>query len=147
MSRRWCHQVTAFAAVVTMTREVRTRIRAAGHQPASCSSALLAGLRRRSAQEKAQCTVLLFMRSSPRRLESLGNSNLTTEQSYRNEQVVNYGERGSVRLDVVEGDINAPEAVYDLKTGGATLTEGRIAQIRANLPEGYQDIPVIEIRP
>ena len=80
-------------------------------------------------------------------IESLGNSNLTTEQSYRNEQVVNYGERGSVRLDVVEGDINAPEAVYDLKTGGATLTEGRIAQIRANLPEGYQDIPVIEIRP
>lgn len=54
---------------------------------------------------------------------------------------------GSIRLDVVEGDILEPQAVYDLKTGSATLTPARIAQIQENLPVGYQDIPVTEIRP
>ena len=53
----------------------------------------------------------------------------------------------SVRLDVVEGNIFEPNAVYDLKTGSATLTPDRIAQIQANLPTGYQDIPIVEIRP
>jgi hypothetical protein len=52
-----------------------------------------------------------------------------------------------VRLDVVEGDITSPTAVYDLKTGSATLTPSRISQIRANLPEGSQDTPVTEINP
>ena len=47
----------------------------------------------------------------------------------------------------VEGDPMEPSAVYDLKTGSATLRPARIAQIQANLPQGYQDIPVIEIRP
>jgi hypothetical protein len=37
--------------------------------------------------------------------------------------------------------------IFDLKTGSAMLTSQRIAQIRANLPPGYQDIPIIEYRP
>jgi RHS repeat-associated protein len=80
-------------------------------------------------------------------INALGDSNLSTEVSYLNGRIVSYGTRGSVRLDVVEGDPLEPSAVYDLKTGSATLTPGRIAQIQANLPFGYQDIPVTEIRP
>lgn len=57
------------------------------------------------------------------------------------------GVAGAVRLDVVQGPIDAPTAIYDLKTGSARLTKSRIAQIRANLPKGFQDIPVLEIRP
>jgi hypothetical protein len=60
---------------------------------------------------------------------------------------VTRGTRGSVRLDVVEGPLTAPTAIYDLKTGSARLTADRIAQIRSHLPEGYRDIPVIEVRP
>jgi hypothetical protein len=67
--------------------------------------------------------------------------------SYLNGRVVAYGTRGAVRLDVVEGDPLAPSAVYDLKTGGAALTPARIAEIQANLPPGYQNIPMREIQP
>ncbi|MGO9559436.1 MAG: hypothetical protein ACLPQS_17380 [Acidimicrobiales bacterium] len=80
-------------------------------------------------------------------INALGDSNLSTEVSYLDGEVVPYGTAGSVRLDVVEGNISEPEAVYDLKTGSASLTASRIAQIQANLPPGYQNIPVIEIRP
>ena len=80
-------------------------------------------------------------------INALGDSNLSTEVSYLDGRIVPYGTRGSVRLDVVEGDPLEPSAVYDLKTGSATLTPQRIAQIRANLPSGYQDVPVTEIRP
>jgi hypothetical protein len=67
--------------------------------------------------------------------------------TYLDHQVVPYGTPGSVRLDVVEGDLGTPTAAYDLKTGTATLTPKRIAQIQANLPLGYQNIPIIELRP
>lgn len=80
-------------------------------------------------------------------INALGDSNLSTEVSYLNGEVVPYGTARSVRLDVVEGDILEPQAAYDLKTGSAILTPARIAQIQANLPEGYQDIPVYEVRP
>jgi hypothetical protein len=80
-------------------------------------------------------------------INALGDSNLSTEVSYLNGEVVPYGTAGSVRLYVVEGNVLEPQAAYDLKTGSATLTPARIAQIRANLPPGYQNIPVVEIRP
>jgi hypothetical protein len=80
-------------------------------------------------------------------INALGDSNLSTEVSYLDHQVVPYGTPGSVRLDVVEGDLGTPTAAYDLKTGTATLTPKRIAQIQANLPLGYQNIPIIELRP
>jgi len=80
-------------------------------------------------------------------INALGRSDLSTEVSYLNGEVVPYATRGSVRLDVVEGNPLSPTAVYDLKTGSAALTPARIAQIQANLPAGYQNIPVLEIRP
>jgi hypothetical protein len=56
-----------------------------------------------------------------------------------------YGTRGAIRLDVVEGPLQNPIAVYDLKTGSAQLSPGRIQQIR----NYYQNpnLPVIQIKP
>ncbi|WP_428264119.1 hypothetical protein [Haliangium sp.] len=78
--------------------------------------------------------------------DALGKSNLRTEVSYLYGIRVPYGRKGSVRLDVVEGSVEAPVAVFDLKTGGARLTSARIKQIRRHLPKGSQDIPIVEIR-
>ena len=80
-------------------------------------------------------------------IDALGDTNLSTEVSYLGGKVVPYGAPGSVRLDVVEGNLLKPTAIYDLKTGNATLSPARIEQIRANLPAGSQGIPVKEIRP
>jgi len=70
--------------------------------------------------------------------------NLNTEVSYSGGQVVSRGTPGSVRLDVVRGNPNNPGAVFDLKTGTAQLTPGRVTQIQQNLP---RPVPVKEIRP
>jgi len=79
-------------------------------------------------------------------VEALGRGNLSTEVSYLNGRVVPYGTRGSVRLDVVEGPLNAPTAIFDFKTGSATLSPARINQIRSHLPGGGGNVPVLEIR-
>jgi RHS repeat-associated protein len=78
---------------------------------------------------------------------ALGRSDLHSEVSYLNGRVVPYGTKGSVRLDAVVGTPSAPTAIYDLKTGSATLSPSRIQQILSHLPTGYRDIPVLELRP
>jgi RHS repeat-associated protein len=78
-------------------------------------------------------------------VNALGNTNLSTEVSSLNGRVVPRGTPGSVRLDVVEGPLTGPTAVYDLKTGSATLTPARIQQIQRHIPGGG-NVPVIEIR-
>jgi hypothetical protein len=80
-------------------------------------------------------------------VRSLGRSNLHPEVSYLNGIPVRYGKPGSVRLDVVKGPKAQPTGVWDLKTVSARLTASRIAQIRRHLPKGYQNIPVLEVRP
>ena len=80
-------------------------------------------------------------------IAALGRSDLFSEVSYLNGQVVPYGTRGSVRLDVVVGSPSAPTAIWDLKTGAAALTPARIAQIQSHLPPGFQNVPVLEVRP
>jgi RHS repeat-associated protein len=56
---------------------------------------------------------------------------ISTERSYTNGDIAQYrGEPGSVRLDVVVGDLGNPRVVYDFKFGGAKLTNSRITQIR-----------------
>jgi len=82
-----------------------------------------------------------------RQLTALGRTDVFSEVSYLNGRVVPYGTRGGVRLDVVVGSPGAPIAVYDLKTGSATLTAARIAQIRSHLPGGYQNVPVEAVTP
>ena len=81
-----------------------------------------------------------------REVNALGKNDVHTEVSYLNGQIVPYGTKGSVRLDVVNGPVNSPNAVYDLKTGSATLTPARIQQIQSHLPGGNA-VPVMEIRP
>lgn len=49
-------------------------------------------------------------------------------------------------FNVGEGTVDAPTAVYDLKTGSATLTPARIQQIQSHLPGG-SSVPVYEVRP
>ena len=79
-------------------------------------------------------------------VRALGNSSLKTEMSYLNGRLVNRGTLNSVRLDVVEGPLTSPTAIYDLKTGSATLTPTRILEIQSHIPGG-NNVPVIEVRP
>jgi RHS repeat-associated protein len=71
---------------------------------------------------------------------------ISTEVSYMNGAVVPYGTKGSVRVDAAKGATNAPEAIGDLKCGGACLTQQRINDIRSHLPPGFQNIPILEVR-
>ena len=79
-------------------------------------------------------------------VDALGNVNLATEKSYLNGELVDWGTPGSVRLDVVEGPLDSPTAIYDLKTGSARLTRARIAQIQKHVPGGAS-VPVHMVRP
>jgi hypothetical protein len=56
-----------------------------------------------------------------------------------------YGTRGSVRLDVVEGNLYNPIAVYDFKSGGASLSNRRINQI-LNITGFPQNTPINAIQ-
>ena len=77
-------------------------------------------------------------------VDSLGNSNLCTEVSYKNGAEVKYGTKGSVRFDVVVYDaFGKPICAYDYKTGSATLTEIRIKYMQ---DISGLDIPIYEIR-
>lgn len=51
-----------------------------------------------------------------------------------------------MRLDVVLGQMEAPEMVFDLKTGSARLSKSRVDEIRAQLPMEYKGIPIVGIR-
>jgi RHS repeat-associated protein len=86
-------------------------------------------------------------------VKGLGRDDLTPEVTYLNNERLpnNANAKGSVRLDVVEGPLDAPTAVYDLKTGAAGLSPARIRQIREHLPNSGrlpngQLIPIIEVR-
>lgn len=70
--------------------------------------------------------------------------NVTKEVSYKNGEVVPYGTKGSVRADAVEGNINKPTAVYDLKTGKAKVTQKNIDKYNKHVPGKP---PVKEIKP
>ena len=61
---------------------------------------------------------------------------LSTEQSYLNGEPLGYGTPGSIRIDVGEGTVESPMAVFDLKTGSATLTPARILQVQSQLSGG-----------
>ncbi|MBI5864945.1 MAG: hypothetical protein HZB38_10660 [Planctomycetes bacterium] len=69
---------------------------------------------------------------------------LQLELSYCDGDRATYGTRGSVRLDVVEGNPNCPKAVYDFKFGDACLKECRIAEIRRVTKF---ECPILEIKP
>jgi len=70
--------------------------------------------------------------------------NVSSEVSYLNGKVVPYGTENSVRADVVVGDINSPTAVYDLKTGGATISTTQMNNYKANLPSSVKTIEQVK---
>ncbi|HET7118318.1 MAG TPA: hypothetical protein VFI29_17605, partial [Hanamia sp.] len=70
---------------------------------------------------------------------------VSPEVSYLDGIRVNYGTPGSVRADVVVGDIDNPSAIFDLKTGKAKLTPAEITKYKANLPKSVKTIK--EIKP
>ncbi len=78
-----------------------------------------------------------------------GHRGLSTEVRYVNQRpwLRNIGmpTRGSVILDVVDGPLDNPVAIYDYKFGAAGLSPGRVNQIR-NVT-GFEKIPIKETRP
>ena len=78
-----------------------------------------------------------------------GDRGLSTEVRYVQQQVWQPGTgmptRGSVILDVVDGPVGNPTAIYDYKFGAAGLTPGRIGEIRT--VTGFQNTPIIQVRP
>jgi hypothetical protein len=78
--------------------------------------------------------------------EVLGMEDFSPEVSYLNGAEVKYGTPGSVRVDAIYGPRDKPLAIYDLKTGGASLTQRRIQQIQSHIPGG-SSVPVTEVRP
>lgn len=56
-----------------------------------------------------------------------------------------YGSLGSIRTDVIlRNDVGDPIAIYDVKTGGARLTEARVQELRQSVAPSSR-IPVIEL--
>ncbi len=78
-------------------------------------------------------------------VDSLENKSIQTEVSCLNGALVRHGTPGSIRIDVVYGNLNNPSAFFDLKTGSARLTNARILELRAKAPIG--NYPIIEIKP
>jgi hypothetical protein len=77
-----------------------------------------------------------------------GDRGLSTEVRYVNGAEWKPGMpiRGSVRLDVVEGPLSNPTAVWDYKFGNARLTQDRINQIQATA--GIRpSVPIEAVRP
>jgi hypothetical protein len=57
-----------------------------------------------------------------------------------------YGEPGSIRTDVVmRNEEGTVIAIYDLKTGNATLTPARVRELRSKTGVG-PNVPIIELR-
>jgi len=61
------------------------------------------------------------------------------EISYLGGEKVVYGRKGSIRADVIIGDIKSPIAVFDLKTGSAKLGAKQMANYKANLPSSVEN--------
>ena len=79
--------------------------------------------------------------------EALKHPFLEAEVSYLDGFQVVHGTKGSVRFDAIGGPEGAPEAIFDLKTGGAILTRRRANQLKSHLPKDRQNIPMIELKP
>ena len=70
-------------------------------------------------------------------------ADIHAEVSYLNKEVVDYGTKGSIRVDVAVGDVEHPTTIYDLKTGGAKMSASQLKKYWANLPASVKEIKVI----
>lgn len=73
---------------------------------------------------------------------------ISVEQSFSLGDVARYGLDGSIRTDVVLRDLDSPTgrpiAIWDVKTGGAQLSESRVSEIRDQVGVG-REVPVIKL--
>jgi RHS repeat-associated protein len=79
-------------------------------------------------------------------IKGLNLPGVGTEVSYRAGQIVDYGTRGSVRLDVVITQGRQVLQVFDLKTGQAGMSIGRMHQIYSALRQSPTP-PITIIKP
>ena len=77
-----------------------------------------------------------------------GDRGLRAEVRYRNGVEWRSGDplKGSIRLDVVQGPLDNPTAIWDYKFGNAHLSASRINQIRTGAGLG-SDVPIMEVKP
>ena len=76
-------------------------------------------------------------------LPGIGSSGV--ERSFSLGDIADYGEDGTIRVDVYMRDETGKViAIWDVKTGGAILTGARVGQLRAEAGVGT-DVPVIEL--
>ncbi|MEM7341948.1 MAG: hypothetical protein AAF467_25110 [Actinomycetota bacterium] len=85
------------------------------------------------------------------RIISEGNPRLFPETGYINRGLAQRQgaawEAGATAPDAVLGDSQAqPKAIFDLKTGTRGIRTSWRTRVRSNLPVGFTDIPLIEIR-
>jgi RHS repeat-associated protein len=80
-------------------------------------------------------------------IQSCNPPDIYPEVSYLNGSVVRTGLEDSIRVDTILGSKISPLAIFELKTGTARLTNARINIIRLQLPKGYKNIPIFEIKP
>jgi RHS repeat-associated protein len=78
-----------------------------------------------------------------RNIKRGNHENIHTEVSYKDGEPVPRETKGSVRLDAIEGPKDAPITAYDLKTGGAKLTEKRIEKIKDQAPKSLKNVEEI----
>jgi hypothetical protein len=71
---------------------------------------------------------------------------IRTEVSYKGGREVAFGTKGSIRVDGILYDKRGnPIAIYDLKTGNATLSNARIKRLKKALPKDLKELPIIQI--
>jgi Phage portal protein len=87
---------------------------------------------------------LLFARHvRSQNLRGIGSDGV--EQSFSLGDIADYGEDGTVRVDVYQRDESGKIiAIWDVKTGGAVLTGVRVKELREQAGVG-SDVPVIEL--
>lgn len=86
-----------------------------------------------------------------RQIETLRDPNFIAEKSLlKSKEEARYGQRGSIRIDLLERVGNGVVCVYDIKTGNAKLTTLRVAEIARNVGKNYPEanrIIIIETKP
>jgi hypothetical protein len=86
-----------------------------------------------------------------KQISRLQDSNFVAEESFIKEKnEIRYGEKGSIRVDVLENVGDGTVCVYDIKTGKTTLDRERMNEIASNVFSRYKTtrrIIVSEIRP
>ncbi|WP_159452135.1 RHS repeat-associated core domain-containing protein [Hymenobacter roseosalivarius] len=80
-------------------------------------------------------------------IDAKGLKNVATERSYLGGRVVPYGTKGSSRADVVLTRSNGQvRQVFDLKTGGAKLSDSQVGKYIKNVPGVNKANQISEIR-